>query len=85
MLFRQNTMHEAAAQSNPTLEWFTRPGLGDGELEFVDVGVVPSIAFEIKSSSIGEVANKLPTSQNITKNLNEPFHYNACDMCKEGS
>jgi hypothetical protein len=39
-----------------TLEWFERPGLGEGELEFVDVGV-PDI-FVKPSSSTGEVATK---------------------------
>ena len=38
-----------------TLEWLTNPGLGEGELEFVDVGVPDK--FVKLSSSAGNVAS----------------------------
>ena len=41
-----------------TLEWLTpTPGLGDGELEFVDVGVVESLSENLSSSWGGDVVD----------------------------
>lgn len=39
------------------MEWLTFPGLGDGELEFVDVGVVDSLSENLSSSWGGDVAD----------------------------
>ena len=41
----------------PTLEWLVSPGLGEGELEFVEVGVPDKLVAMWSSFSDGDVAN----------------------------
>ena len=51
------------------MEWFAiNPGLGDGELEFVDVGVVDNLS-EKRSSSFGGEDAVMALSGEIVQNL----------------
>lgn len=57
-----------------TLEWLTSPGLGEGELEFVDVGVGGVVIILLnKSSSPGDVANSDVSTEN--KGNPHQLHY----------